>query len=111
MFQGEQITRNSRDTHMCDCLQDLIEHLIHKQFGLENTYNIGFTTYTGTVTAADSWNMDADFKRIRPSRNESIEFLPHDALMNNNQYFLLFRSNNPSIQLSKELNDEFNEQR
>jgi erythromycin esterase-like protein len=88
-----------------------IGQLIRERFGLENTYNIGFTTYTGTVTAADSWDMDADFKRIRSSLNESIEFLFHDDLMNNGQYFFLFRSNNPSIQLSKELNDEFNEQR
>ncbi len=26
MFEGGQITWNIRDTHMCDCLQDLIQH-------------------------------------------------------------------------------------
>ncbi len=26
MFEGGQITWNIRDTHMCDCLQDLLEH-------------------------------------------------------------------------------------
>ena len=26
MFEGGQITWNIRDTHMCDCLQDLIKH-------------------------------------------------------------------------------------
>jgi erythromycin esterase-like protein len=26
MFEGGQITWNIRDTHMCDCLQDLLKH-------------------------------------------------------------------------------------
>jgi erythromycin esterase-like protein len=26
MFEGGEITWNIRDTHMCDCLQDLIQH-------------------------------------------------------------------------------------
>jgi hypothetical protein len=26
MFEGGEITWNIRDTHMCDCLQDLLEH-------------------------------------------------------------------------------------
>lgn len=29
MFQGGQSTWNIRDTHMCDCLQDLIQHHGH----------------------------------------------------------------------------------
>ena len=49
-----------------------------------------------------------DCKRVRPSLNDSIEFLLHDALTNDSimshhgQYFLLFRSNNPTIALSEE---------
>ena len=94
-----------------------IGQLIRERFGIEKTFNIGFTTYTGSVTAADSWDMDADFKRVRPSLNESIEFLFHDVLINNSllqnngQYFLLFRSNSPLIQLSKELIEELGEKR
>ncbi len=40
--------------------------------------------------------MDPEFKRVRPSLNESVEFLLHEALIkdsimtNNGQYFLLF---------------------
>jgi erythromycin esterase-like protein len=26
MFEGGEITWNIRDTHMCDCLQDLLKH-------------------------------------------------------------------------------------
>jgi erythromycin esterase-like protein len=151
MFEGGEITWNIRDTHMCDCLQDLLQHngpeskaviwahnshigdaretdsrrareinigqLVRERFGIKNTFNIGFTTYTGTVTAADSWDMDPDFKRVRPSLNESVEFLLHDALINDStmtndgQYFLLFRTNNQSIQLSKELHTELHKKR
>ncbi|CAF1195727.1 unnamed protein product [Rotaria sordida] len=151
MFEGGQITWNIRDTHMCDCLQDLLKHngpdtkaviwahnshvgdaretdsrrarevnigqLVRERFGIGNTFNIGFTTYTGTVTAADSWDMDPDFKRVRPSLNESVEFLLHEALTkdstmtNDGQYFLLFRSNDSSINLSKELHTELHKKR
>ncbi len=94
-----------------------IGQLIRERFGIGNTFNIGFTTYTGTVTAADSWDMDPDFKRIRPSLNESFEFLLHEALTkdssltNDGQYYLLFRSNNPSIELSKDLHTELHKKR
>ncbi|CAF3399796.1 unnamed protein product [Rotaria sp. Silwood1] len=151
MFEGGQITWNIRDTHMCDCLQDLLNHngpgtkaviwahnshvgdaretesnrackvnigqLVRERFGIENTYNIGFTTYTGTVTAADNWDMDPDFKHVRPSLNESIEFILHDALIKNStifcdgQFFLIFRSNNPSVKYSKELISELQKKR
>ncbi|CAF3573475.1 unnamed protein product [Adineta steineri] len=151
MFESGQITWNIRDTHMCDCLQDLLKHygpgtkaiiwahnshvgdareteklrahkinigqLVRERFGIENTYSIGFTTYTGTVTAADNWDMDPDFKHVRASLHESIEFLLHDALIKNSnlsdngQYYLLFRSNNPSIEISKELHSELYKKR
>ena len=94
-----------------------IGQLVRERFGLGKTFNIGFTTYTGTVTAADSWDMDPDFKRVRPSLNESVEFLLHEALTNdsslaeNGQYYLLFRSNNPSVELSKELHTELHKKR
>lgn len=57
--------------------------------------------------------MDPDFKRIRPSLNESVEFLLHEAMprTNDGQYFLLFRSNNPSVQISKELHTELHHKR
>ena len=61
--------------------------------------------------------MDPDLKRVRPSLNESIEFLLHDALIKNSnisdngQYFLLFRSNDPTIEISKELHSELYKKR
>jgi erythromycin esterase-like protein/predicted phosphoribosyltransferase len=40
---------------------------------------IGFTTYTGTVTAADDWGDPADRKWVRPALPQSVEELFHDV--------------------------------
>ncbi|MGC9664987.1 erythromycin esterase family protein [Planosporangium sp. 12N6] len=40
---------------------------------------IGFTTYTGTVTAADDWGSPADRKWVRPALADSVEELFHEA--------------------------------
>jgi erythromycin esterase-like protein/predicted phosphoribosyltransferase len=40
---------------------------------------IGFTTYTGTVTAADDWGGPAERKWVRPALSESIEELHHEV--------------------------------
>jgi erythromycin esterase-like protein len=38
---------------------------------------VGFTTYTGTVTAASDWNSPAEQKRVRPALPDSYEALFH----------------------------------
>ena len=40
---------------------------------------VGFTTYTGTVTAARDWGAATEQRVLRPSREESLERLLHDA--------------------------------
>ena len=40
---------------------------------------IGFTTFTGTVTAASEWGGPAERKRVRPAMPGSYESLFHDA--------------------------------
>ncbi|MGZ4609282.1 MAG: erythromycin esterase family protein [Actinomycetes bacterium] len=40
---------------------------------------IGFTTHSGTVTAADDWGASADRKRVRPALPGSVEQLFHDV--------------------------------
>lgn len=40
---------------------------------------VGFTTYTGTVTAASSWGGPAERKRVRPARADSWESLLHQV--------------------------------
>ncbi len=38
---------------------------------------VGFSTYTGTVTAASNWDADAERKRVNPGRSGSYEALFH----------------------------------
>jgi erythromycin esterase-like protein len=39
--------------------------------------SVGFTTYSGTVTAASDWGAPAELKRVRPALAESYEALLH----------------------------------
>jgi erythromycin esterase-like protein len=45
----------------------------------QETFLVGFTTHTGTVTAASNWDEPAQRKRVRPSLPGSYERLFHDA--------------------------------
>ncbi len=45
----------------------------------ETTVLLGFTTHTGTVTAASDWGEPAERKRVRPSLPASYERLFHDT--------------------------------
>ena len=40
---------------------------------------VGFTTFSGTVTAADDWGGPAERKRVRPALRDSYERLFHDV--------------------------------
>jgi erythromycin esterase-like protein len=40
---------------------------------------LGFTTYAGTVTAADDWDGPAERKKVRPALPGSVEDLFHDV--------------------------------
>ncbi|MBK5220822.1 MAG: erythromycin esterase family protein [Thermoleophilia bacterium] len=40
---------------------------------------VGFTTYSGTVTAASAWDAPAERKRVRPALPESFEALFHEV--------------------------------
>ena len=42
-------------------------------------FSIGFTTFTGTVTAADDWDGPAERKRVRPALRGSYEHLFHEV--------------------------------
>jgi erythromycin esterase-like protein len=45
----------------------------------ENCSLVGFTTYTGTVTAADDWGGRAERKWVRPGLPDSVEELFHET--------------------------------
>jgi erythromycin esterase-like protein len=45
----------------------------------DDCVNLGFTTYTGTVTAADDWGGQAQRKWVRPALSGSVEELFHQV--------------------------------
>jgi erythromycin esterase-like protein len=52
--------------------------LVREQLG-DRCRSVGFTTHTGTVTAASNWDEPAQRMKIRPSAAESYERLFHDV--------------------------------
>ncbi|HEY8203545.1 MAG TPA: erythromycin esterase family protein [Pyrinomonadaceae bacterium] len=65
---------DARATYMADFGELNVGQLVRQQYG-NNARLIGFTTYTGTVTAAAEWDGPAERKRVRPALNESYEAL------------------------------------
>ena len=55
-----------------------VGQLVRQHFG-SDAVNIGFTTHTGTVTAASEWDGPAERKHVRPSLPGSYERLLHDT--------------------------------
>ncbi len=52
-----------------------IGHLLREQAGAAQTLLVGFTTYTGHVTAARDWDQPAERRWIRPARPDSYEHM------------------------------------
>ena len=52
--------------------------LVRERYG-EDSRLLGFTTYSGTVTAASEWGGIAERKVVRPALNGSIEELLHET--------------------------------
>jgi len=82
-----------------------IGQLARENFGLDRTFNIGFITHHGSVTAAHNWDEDPHHMKVRKGLDGSYEQLFHEALevmrMENkdpkmNKFLLNFRSNNKS---------------
>jgi erythromycin esterase-like protein len=55
-----------------------IGQLVRERHG-RDAILLGFTTYTGTVTAASNWDRPAERKRVRPGLAGSYEALFHDV--------------------------------
>ena len=55
-----------------------VGQLVRERHGLESVL-VGFTTYTGTVTAASNWGGPAERKGVRPALPTSYESLFHSA--------------------------------
>jgi erythromycin esterase-like protein len=70
---------DARFTEMGTVREELnIGQLCRERFG-HDTALIGFSTYTGTVAAADDWDGPLRVKQVRPAVRESYERLCHDC--------------------------------
>lgn len=68
---------DARATEMSKRGEWNVGQLAREKFGSEKTCLIGFTTYTGTVTAADNWDEPAQLKRVSRGMESSFENLFH----------------------------------
>ncbi len=69
---------DARATQMGEQGELNLGQLVRQTFG-EQARSVGFTTHTGTVTAASNWDEPSQRKRVRPSIAGSYERLFHDA--------------------------------
>jgi len=86
-----------------------IGYLVRKEFGLDKTFNVGFTTYDGTVTAADDWDEPVKCKPVNPAMPGSYELLLHQVGIPS--FLLIFRSNSPNLRVDKDLVEEMKKER
>ena len=68
---------DARATSMGDHGELNLGQLVRERFEPRETVSVGFTTHTGTVTAADNWGDAAEVMRVRPSLPGSIERIFH----------------------------------
>jgi erythromycin esterase-like protein len=69
---------DARYTEMGEGGEHNVGQLVRETYGSE-AVNVGFTTHTGTVTAASDWDGPAERKRVRPSLPGSYEAVFHAA--------------------------------
>jgi erythromycin esterase-like protein len=69
---------DARATDMSDIGELNLGQLVRQTHSGE-AFLVGFTTHTGTVTAASNWDEPAQRKRVRPSIEGSYERLFHDS--------------------------------
>jgi erythromycin esterase-like protein len=69
---------DARSTEMASRREVNVGQLVRAEVG-ESAVLVGFTTYSGTVTAASDWDSPAERKRVRPALFDSYEALFHDV--------------------------------
>lgn len=71
-----------------------VGQLVRERYGKEAVL-VGFTTYTGTVTAASNWDEPPQLKQVRPALPESYEALFHSTGLP--QFWLNLRDPNQAV--------------
>lgn len=84
---------NAAATQMSEYGEYNIGQLVKEHYK-DKAYTVGFTTYTGTVSAASGWHSPVERKQIRPALKESYEALFHAVDIPN---FLLLLNDAPML--------------
>lgn len=84
---------DARATEVSADGQLTIGQLAREQYG-ERCRLIGFSTYTGTVTAASNWGGEAERKNVRPALAGSIEELLHET--GSREFFVAMHDGSPA---------------
>ncbi|MBD2465661.1 erythromycin esterase family protein [Oscillatoria sp. FACHB-1407] len=71
-----------------------VGQLVRERYG-HDAFLLGFTTYSGTVTAASHWGDPPEFKQVRPALPDSYEAIFHQVGLP--QFWLDLRQNNSAI--------------
>jgi len=75
-----------------------VGQLLRQKFGMDNSFIVGHSTFTGTVTAAKKWDSPALLMQVKPGLPESWESLFHGVTERWHREFLLItRSNSASL--------------
>ena len=69
---------DARETELGQSGELNVGQLVRERSG-SDAFLIGFTTYTGTVTASSDWDAPAELRRVRPALPGSYEALFHDV--------------------------------
>jgi erythromycin esterase-like protein len=78
-----------------------VGQLARQRYG-RNSFLVGFTTFSGTVTAANNWGEPAERKQVRDALAGSVESLFHETSLE--RFYLLLREpSNVSSALSEPL--------
>jgi erythromycin esterase-like protein len=85
---------DARATDMGSMGEVNVGQLVKERYG-NDAVNIGFTTYTGTVTAVSHWGEMAQLKQVRPALPGSYEALFHQT--EGPQFLLNLREENQAI--------------
>jgi erythromycin esterase-like protein len=81
---------DARATQMAEQGEVNLGQICRERYG-SSTVLIGFTTYTGSVTAASNWDGPAQQKQVRPALSESFEALFHETYIP--EFLLILRGN------------------
>ena len=90
---------DARATEMGERGELNVGQLVRERHGDDDVRLVGFSTYTGTVTAATDWGEPAERKQVRPGMAGSYEELFHDV---GGDFLLTLREENDAVRVLRE---------